>query len=250
MVGGRRKETHSKKKNNETHTLGDRIPHTPGVNSSAPAYHYTKEQLGAAIFGCKYETMGECLRNLLFGLPIRHFSYIKNIEPGLPIFLFNYNGRKLHGIYEATSHGRLNISPHALTNNGSDQTQFPTQVLVRIRKQCKSLPEDQYKKVLEKNYMDELYFRFEVDHRQTAQLLSLFESSSVTSPYNASIKRPLQRYAPRNKGRSKLTSDDGASAEFFNEASVVGAEFTFPTTRTWASLFKETHGSDAKPSTS
>ncbi|KAF9589649.1 hypothetical protein IFM89_026682 [Coptis chinensis] len=31
-------------------------------------------------------------------------------------------------------------------------------VRVRIRKQCKSLSEDQYKKVLEKNYMDELCF--------------------------------------------------------------------------------------------
>ncbi|KAF9597513.1 hypothetical protein IFM89_019040, partial [Coptis chinensis] len=250
MAGGRRKETHSKKKKNETHTLGDRIPHTPGVNNSAPAYHYTKEQLGAVIFGCKHETMDECLRNLLFGLPIRHFSYIKNIESGLPIFLFNYNGRKLHGIYEATSHGRLNINPHAWTNNGSNQTQFPAQVRVRIRKQCKSLSEEQYKKVLEKNYMDELCFRFELDHRQTAQLLYLFESSSATSPYNAPIRKPLQRSAPRNEDRLKLTSDDSASAEFFNEASAVGAEFTLPTTRTWASLFEETHGSDAKPSTS
>ncbi|KAF9595354.1 hypothetical protein IFM89_000272, partial [Coptis chinensis] len=177
-------------------------------------------------------------------LPIRHFSYIKNIEPGLPIFLFNYNGRKLHGIYDATSHGRLNINPHAWTNNGSTRTQFPAQVLVRIRKQCKSLPEDQYKKVLEKNYMDELCFRFELDHKQTAKLLSLFESSSATSPYNAPIRRPLQRYAPRNEDKSKLTSDDGAFAEFFNKASAVGAEFTLPTTRTWDSLFEETHGSD------
>ncbi|KAF9603209.1 hypothetical protein IFM89_034542 [Coptis chinensis] len=98
--------------------------------------------------------------------------------------------------------------------------------------------------------MDELCFRFELDHRQSAQLLSLFESSSATSPYNAPIRRPLQRYAPRNEDRPKLTSDDGASAEFFNEASAVGAEITLPTTRTWASLFEETHGSDAKPSTS
>jgi Development and cell death domain len=56
--------------------------------------------------------MDECLRNLIFGLPKSHWSYVYYIEPGLPIFLFNYHDRNLHGIFRATSYGQLEINPH------------------------------------------------------------------------------------------------------------------------------------------
>lgn len=62
------------------------------------------------------------------GLPSLHFSYVKNIEPGLPLFLFNYTGRKMHGIYEAASHGQMNIDLYAWTDNGTERTPFPAQV--------------------------------------------------------------------------------------------------------------------------
>ncbi|KAF9611316.1 hypothetical protein IFM89_030105 [Coptis chinensis] len=61
-VDGEKK--HTQRKRRTKHTLWETEFHIPhGVNSGAPAYHYTKEQLGAVIFGCKHETMGECLRN-------------------------------------------------------------------------------------------------------------------------------------------------------------------------------------------
>lgn len=62
------------------------------------------------------------------GLPPQHFSYVKNIEPGLPLFLFNYSDRKLHGIYEAASSGQMNIDPYGWTRDGSQKTQYPAQV--------------------------------------------------------------------------------------------------------------------------
>ncbi|KAH0638816.1 hypothetical protein KY290_036118 [Solanum tuberosum] len=37
------------------------------------------------------------------GLLAPHFSYVKNINPGLFLFLFNYKNRELYGIYEAAS---------------------------------------------------------------------------------------------------------------------------------------------------
>ncbi|KAF9623883.1 hypothetical protein IFM89_005651 [Coptis chinensis] len=86
------------------------------------------------------------------------------------------------------------------------------------------------------------------------RLLDLWEM--VLAQFTEMTSRYAQEMQanPRRKNakpdRPKLTSNDGASAEFFNEASAVGAEFTLLTTRTWASLFEETHGSDAKPSTS
>lgn len=66
---------------------------------------------------------------ILLGLPARHFSYVKNIDPGLPLFLFNYTDRKLHGIFEASSMGKMYIDPYAWINDDySNETQYPVQV--------------------------------------------------------------------------------------------------------------------------
>lgn len=54
---------------------------------------------------------------------------MRNIEEGLPLFLFNYSDRKLHGIYEAASHGRMSFDAYAWTDGGSERTPFPAQVL-------------------------------------------------------------------------------------------------------------------------
>lgn len=69
---------------------------------------------------------------ILSGLPGPHFLYVKNISPGLPLFLFNYTERTLHGIYEAASHGQMNIDPYGWTTDGSVRTQFPAQVLNKV----------------------------------------------------------------------------------------------------------------------
>lgn len=67
---------------------------------------------------------------VLSGLPAQHFSYVKNIDPGLPLFLFNYSERKLHGIFEAASHGQMNINLYGWTTDGSEKTQYPAQVFL------------------------------------------------------------------------------------------------------------------------
>ncbi|KAF5206492.1 Development/cell death domain, Galactose oxidase, beta-propeller [Thalictrum thalictroides] len=174
----------------ETYTADEGIMKNP---YSISARNLSKARLGGVIFGCTHYTIKECLSNLVFGLPAPHFSYIRNIEPGLPLFLFNYSDRKLHGIYEAAGHGKMNINPYGWTTNGSDQTQYPAQVRVRIRKQCQFLLEEQYKVVLHANYSDQKYFRFELDHAQTGELLSLFKSSpSTSSPTTFTYYSPMR----------------------------------------------------------
>ncbi|KAM3340398.1 hypothetical protein P3S68_030268 [Capsicum galapagoense] len=87
------------------------------------AFRYLmKKQLGGVIFGCKNNTMKECIQKQLFGLPAAHFQYVKSIDPGLPLFLFNYSNRELHGIYEAASSGNMNINPYGWTSDGSGRT--------------------------------------------------------------------------------------------------------------------------------
>lgn len=74
----------------------------------------------------------ESVSQILTGLPAQHFSFVKNIDPGLPLFLFNYTDRKLHGIFEAASSGQMNINPYAWTTDGSERTLFPAQVLFEV----------------------------------------------------------------------------------------------------------------------
>ncbi|KAF3625841.1 hypothetical protein FXO38_26150 [Capsicum annuum] len=62
------------------------------------------------------------------GLPASHFSYVKNINVGLTLFLFNYSDRKLHGIFEAASPGKLNINPYGWTSDGTENTPYAAQV--------------------------------------------------------------------------------------------------------------------------
>ncbi len=63
------------------------------------------------------------------GLPGQHFRYVKHIEAGMPLFLFNFVGLLLHGIFEAASDGALNINPNAWQSDKTARTQFPAQVI-------------------------------------------------------------------------------------------------------------------------
>jgi hypothetical protein len=54
---------------------------------------------------------------------------VKNVKPGMPLFLFNYNDRRLHGIFEAASLGQMSIDPYAWSNEDLLKTPFPAQVI-------------------------------------------------------------------------------------------------------------------------
>ncbi|MCL7047728.1 hypothetical protein MKW94_026331 [Papaver nudicaule] len=136
------------------------------------------------------------MRKCVSRLPSTHFSYIKNIKPGLPLFLFNYSARQLFGVYEAAGNWELHINPYGWCENGQEQTQYPAQVRFCIRKECKPLLEYQYRPILEDNYYTDDHFWFELDHAQTGQLIFKFESSplvvsKVVSKYSWSA--PKQR---------------------------------------------------------
>ncbi|KAH1155394.1 hypothetical protein GLYMA_18G207500v4 [Glycine max] len=143
--------------------------------------------------------MKECLSKQLFGLPAHHFCYVKNIDPGLPLFLFNYTDRKLHGIFEAASSGRMFIDPYGWTTDGSERTQYPAQVQICVRLKCHPLPEDKFKEVIADNYYTHNRFYFELDHAQTSKLISLLSAGAIASDNSApqntqkwiTVSRPL-----------------------------------------------------------
>ncbi|XP_048127187.1 kelch-like protein 3 isoform X2 [Rhodamnia argentea] len=138
-----------------------------------------KNNLGGVIFGCKENNLKECLSKQLFGLPSSHIAYVNHIEPGLPLFLFNYSDRKLHGIFEAASRGQMNIDPYCWSTDVLEKTPYPAQVQIRIRMQCQPLHEDQFKRIIADNYHTYNHFWFELDHAQTSKLISLFASLAI-----------------------------------------------------------------------
>ncbi|KAL9315260.1 hypothetical protein ACSQ67_016261 [Phaseolus vulgaris] len=128
-------------------------------------------------------------------LPAQHFSYVKNIDPGLPLFLFNYTNRRLHGIFEAASKGRMFIDPYGWTNDGSERTLYPAQ--------CQPLSEDKFKELLADNYYIHNHFWFELDHAQTSKLISVLSSGSIVS--GNSVLQNTQNWMPLSR---PLTSND------------------------------------------
>ncbi|RZC63262.1 hypothetical protein C5167_025013 [Papaver somniferum] len=166
----------------KTNPLPERVVRHPSVNCSVTARNLRTDELGGVILGCTRHTMNECLTNKIFGLPAFHILYIRKIKPGFTLFLFNYSDRKMHGIFEAASNGEMNINPYGWSEDGQELTKYPAQVRICVRKQCKSLLEDQYKPVLIDNYYTEHHFWFELDRTQTGNLVSLFESLHIDKP--------------------------------------------------------------------
>ncbi|KAG9445436.1 hypothetical protein H6P81_016776 [Aristolochia fimbriata] len=155
-----------------------------------------KADLGGVIFGCKNYTMSECLEKQLFGLPAQHFQYVKNIDAGLPLFLFNYSDRKLHGIFAAASVGQMNIDPYAWTTDGTDRTSFPAQVRIRGTAQRQALTEAQFRPIISDNYYSQSHFWFELDHAQVERLIRLYASSSG-KPQKAPTRNKLLNNLPK-----------------------------------------------------
>ncbi|CAH2074639.1 unnamed protein product [Thlaspi arvense] len=172
----------------------------------------TKSQLGGVVFGCTKHTFKECISKQLFGLPYNHMSYVQRIDIGLPLFLFNYSDRKLHGIFEAAGPGQLYIDPYAWTSNGSERTSYPAQVQISLRLQCEPLSEEKFKPTIEDNYYSSHHFWFELDHLQTNKLKCLLTSFAVkpNPPVSTSHNRQLFHFAPssetkENADESKLS---------------------------------------------
>lgn len=175
--------------------------------------------------------MQECLSEQLFGLPTPHFSYVRNINPGLPLFLFNYSDRKLHGIFEATRNGNLNISPYAWTTDGMDYTPYSAQVKFKTRMQCHPLLEDQFRPVIADNYYEPKLFWFELDQRQTNRLIALFSSSPILETAS-----PSERPSSLSKALITINvREDSNNGETFSSNMNVAC---LDSKKKWSSLFK------------
>ncbi|KAE9618188.1 putative development/cell death domain, kelch-type beta propeller, galactose oxidase, beta-propeller [Lupinus albus] len=188
------------RKTQTSHSSGTQSFTPNSVGSSVCGRNLRKNQLGGVIFGTNNTTIKECLSKQLFGLPVQHFSYVKNIDPGLPLFLFNYSDRKLHGIFEAASSGKMFIDPYGWTEGGSARTQYPAQVQIHVRLECQPLSEDKFRGIIQDNYYTQKHFWFELDHAQTNKLIALLSSLAIvpgnSGPRNIPKWTTISQYLP------------------------------------------------------
>lgn len=132
------------------------------------------ETVGGYIFVCNNDTMEENLKRHLFGLPPRYHDSVRQITPGLPLFLYNYSTHQLHGVFEAASFGGTNIDPSAWEDKKKQcESRFPAQVRVMTRKVYEPLEEDSFRPIL--HHYDGPKFRLELNIPEAISLLDVFE---------------------------------------------------------------------------
>lgn len=78
--------------------------------------------ISGAIFMASHSTKKECLKRKLFGLPPPQINFVKKVKCGMILFLFEFEERKLYGVFQATCDGAMGIVPHAYAGK------FPAQV--------------------------------------------------------------------------------------------------------------------------
>ncbi|OWM72148.1 B2 protein [Punica granatum] len=147
------------------------------------------ETVGGYIFVCNNDTMEENLKRELFGLPPRYRDSVRQITPGLPLFLYNYSTHQLHGIFEAASFGGSNIDPTAWEDKKCPgESRFPAQVRVITRKVCEPIEEDAFRPIL--HHYDGPKFRLELSVPEALSLLDIFadQDSNITG-----IQTPIEK---------------------------------------------------------
>lgn len=96
-----------------------------------------KQETAAYIFLCSEVTQGECFERNLFGGGEKYEARVRGVKKGDKLFLYNYNTKKLHGLFEATSELKRNIVPFAWKVDTARD--YPWQIRVRRIEECEPL---------------------------------------------------------------------------------------------------------------
>jgi len=79
------------------------------VNAQSKEY----SAFGGAVFLCNQLTRKECFNKKIFGLSPYCADFVEKVKAGTTLFLYDVEQCKLHGVFEATSDGAVNIIPDA-----------------------------------------------------------------------------------------------------------------------------------------
>lgn len=78
-----------------------------------------------AIFMANRSTMEECFARRIFGLSSWFQGFVTKVRAGMVLFLFEFDKRRLHGVFRASSDGATDIVPVAYASSGK---RYPAQV--------------------------------------------------------------------------------------------------------------------------
>ncbi|CAM0913017.1 unnamed protein product [Alopecurus aequalis] len=132
-----------------------------------------------AIFLCNHLTRKECFDRKMFGLSSKCTDFIQRVKAGAALFLYDVNQHKLHGVFEATSDGAMNIVPDAYASTGF---QYPCQIRFKRIWFCKPLMESEFEDAVQDNYFYRNKFTYGLSHQQVVKLLHLFSSRNRLQP--------------------------------------------------------------------
>ncbi|KAF5190423.1 B2 protein [Thalictrum thalictroides] len=160
-----------------------------------------------AIFMANCRTKTECLNRKLFGLPPSQANFVKRVKSGMMLFLFEFEERKLYGVFQAVSDGAMNIVPNAFKSSGK---QIPAQIRIKTIWYCKPLSEYEFRGAIEENYFAPYKFNLGLSKDQVANLLGLFESRKINiqRDKNLSLKELIKKSeSPLSERRSNPLSE-------------------------------------------
>uniref|UniRef100_A0A1J3I4H3 B2 protein n=1 Tax=Noccaea caerulescens TaxID=107243 RepID=A0A1J3I4H3_NOCCA len=157
-----------------------------GASGEEPEY--------GAIFMSNNSTRKECLRRELFGLPNWQAGFVKQVKAGMLLFLFEFESRELHGVFQACSDGAINIEPDAFC---SSWKQFPAQVKFTEMWHCRPLREMEFRDAISDNYFTATKFNFGLSKAQVQRLLKLFSLKKVerSQPRKTAVAKHTRKSA-------------------------------------------------------
>jgi len=123
----------------------ERLP--PGVLYEAEQKTKEARPPNGYVFLCDNRTERECLERKLFGAPKSEWNRVSQVKRGDLLFLLNYWTNRLHGVFEATTNGTMNIEPYAFDGY------FPAQVRVRRKMRCPPLDETALLPLIKKGWI-------------------------------------------------------------------------------------------------
>ncbi|KAG0513072.1 hypothetical protein BDA96_10G069500 [Sorghum bicolor] len=143
---------------------------------------------GGAVFLCNHLTRKECFDKKIFGLPRFCADFVEKVKAGTTLFLYDVDQCKLHGVFEATSDGAVDIIPDAYVTSGKG---YPSQIRFKRIWFCKPLMFSEFQDAVQ-NYSVKNKFSYGLSHQQVAKLLHLFSSQNrLQLPQNPRLQDDL-----------------------------------------------------------
>ncbi|KAB2601678.1 hypothetical protein D8674_002683 [Pyrus ussuriensis x Pyrus communis] len=188
--------------------FGSLLPRTPMESDEGQDSFRGVYPEHGAIFMSSSAMKDECFKRGLFGLPSSQGQFVKQVKTGMILFLFEYERRELHGVFQACSDGEMNILPSAYNSSGK---QFPAQVKVKPIWRCHALAEPEFSGAIKDNYFSNWKFHFGLSKAQVRRLLMLFSSRKlVYQPWQRELASKREPISVDTAGRVKEV-DDGRS---------------------------------------